>query len=254
VWIRSLILVTLFGSLSGSSVNATSFYLQPFSESVESSQVIVRGKVGSKTTDWNEDQLGTKRIYTFYELQTSEVFKGNVSKGSTITLRELGGEKDGIGLVIPGVSEFEKGEDTVVLLKNKNSSGTYDVQGMMMGKFGIKPDGDGTETLVGMGVGNEKKWSLNALRELIKEQKNPVSYPISNVPQAKLPVPGSTSVRSMLEIPGKDSSLKPGAVDISQEASNSTNTQNDFRIWKAIALGILSLILALAYREYTKKS
>ena len=136
--------------------------------------------------DWNKDDSGGKRIYTFYELQPTEVLKGNVTPSSSITMRELGGEKDGVGLNVPGVAQIERGEDAIVFLKERNSGGSYDIQGMMMGKYNIQVDGEGTEYLTGMGLNNfdhsvnnpvgapssppPKKWALNDLRQLIRSQ------------------------------------------------------------------------------------
>ena len=72
--------------------------------------------------EWGKDSRGTKRIYTFTELQTSEVFKGNASSPSMV-IREMGGEKDGVGLNIPGTSRYDRGEDVVVFLRDKNEDG-----------------------------------------------------------------------------------------------------------------------------------
>ncbi|MEO5971269.1 MAG: hypothetical protein ABIQ95_15185 [Bdellovibrionia bacterium] len=175
-------LLSFLTSLAG----ATSFFPQPFPDTVKGAPIIVRGKAGASYSDWNNDDFGGKRIYTFYDLQPTEVLKGNINKSSSLSMRELGGEKDGVGLTVPGVSEFEKGEDTVVFLKERNSSGSYDVQGMMMGKYNIQKDADGTEYLTGMGLNNfnhlgnntdvtpaaspPKKWTLNDLRTLIRSQ------------------------------------------------------------------------------------
>jgi len=158
---------------------ATSFYPQPFPESVQAAPIIVRGKTGMSYADWSSNDAGGRRIYTFYELQPTEILKGQVSASSPLTLRELGGEKDGVGLTVPGVAQFERGEDTLVFLKERNTNGTYDIQGMMMGKYSFQKDADGTEYLTGMGL-NEvhsnapshlpQKWTLEDLRQLIRTQ------------------------------------------------------------------------------------
>src|SRR6185312_17368613 len=75
---------------------STSFYGQPFSQTVDQAPVIVKGKVGMHYSDWGIDPDGIKRIYTYYELKVDEVLKGSANN-SRIIFRELGGEKDGIG-------------------------------------------------------------------------------------------------------------------------------------------------------------
>jgi hypothetical protein len=160
---------------------ATTFYPQAFPETVQKAPVIVRGKIGAHYSDWSKDGDGTRRIYTFYELQVTEIFKGNASP-STLTIRELGGEKDGVGLQIAGTSQYETGEDVVVFLRDKNPDGTFDVQGMMMGKYNLQTDSNRQEYLVGPGIlsgsrndadqpaGGPKKWTLPVFRQLIQSQ------------------------------------------------------------------------------------
>ena len=88
---------------------------------------------------------------------------------------------------VPGVSEFSRGEDVVVFLSRINGEGTFDVYGLMMGKFNVQANSDGTEYIKGPALlnqepndhghsdtNNEKyptRWSLNALRELIQTQE-----------------------------------------------------------------------------------
>ncbi len=224
---------------------ATSFYPQPFPESVQTAPIILRGKAGVSYSDWSKDDSGGKRIYTFYELQPTEVLKGNVSASSPLTLRELGGEKDGVGLNVPGVSQFEKGEDAVVFLKEKNSGGSYDVQGMMMGKYNIQKDSEGTEYLTGMGLntfknysdnngnnsGNSsdsasgspspKRWTLTALRELIRAQADPESHTEIDADTGKRRQDPNQKTKS----PSPQTTLTPVSPTPLQEPSPSTLSQ-----------------------------
>ncbi len=176
-----------------------SFDPQPFPKTIENAPVIVRGKVGMKYSDWGMDADGSKRLYTFYELQVNEILKGNASRPS-LTMRELGGEKDGISMQIPGASQYDRGEDVVVLLKTKNSEGSFDIQGLMTGKYQIETDSDGSEYLTGAGINDQvehsgaspashplpTKWYLSTLRQLIETQAESKTQDSSN----PLPISG----------------------------------------------------------------
>ena len=187
---------------------ATTFYQRPFPKTVRTAPAIVRGKVGSSVANWVVDSDGNKRIYTFTTLESVEALKGDLSGGSLV-VRTLGGEKDGIGLHVPGSPEFTRGEDVVLMVSDRNPDGSRDVDGMMMGKFGIETDAEGNELLKGPGLNplgfegpfshedqqsqngdtvrqNGTKWSVLALKELIQEQSespNDADGPVSNASQ-----------------------------------------------------------------------
>src|SRR5262249_24305923 len=113
--------------------------------------------------------------------------------GKILAIRELGGVKNGVGLHVAGAAEFQPGEDVVVFLNDRNKDGTYDIRGMMMGKYNVKRMDDGSEALIGPGLalGRDHKiveddardqeqadpgitsgWTLDRLRRLIEEQKD----------------------------------------------------------------------------------
>jgi hypothetical protein len=183
-----LAMLILPAALAGvSSAQATTFIPRPFPAHVQDAPLIVRGKVGTVYSDWVATSDGGKRIYTFTEIQLTEVLKGKVA-GSSIQARELGGEKDGLGMQVPGTAQFDRGEDVVVLLGERNGDGSHDMQGMMMGKFNVVRDPGGREVLTGGalsfsghvhdagqgqdGANQDKKtWSLDDLRELIRSQE-----------------------------------------------------------------------------------
>jgi hypothetical protein len=175
---------------------ATTFFPQPFPEKVSEAPVIVRGKIGMSYANWAMGPDGTRRIYTFYEVAVDEALKGHAgSGGPTIVIRELGGEKDGVGMRIAGTAQFDRNEDVVIMLGEQNQDGSHDVWGMMMGKYDIERGDDGKEYLKGAGVNevlrpelrghedlmghregqhgpdSESKWSIDALRQLIRDQE-----------------------------------------------------------------------------------
>lgn len=171
---------------------ATSFFERPFPESVKEAPVIVRGRVGAKKADWVLGSDGSKRIYTFWELRIDELIKGDTSSKTSLLMRELGGEKDGVGMQVAGTADFSRGEDVVVFLGLQNDDGSHDLRGMMMSKFTIRRRDDGREILEGAALrsathpglrghvlhgeeGHEAPsprpdWSLEDLRDLVKRQ------------------------------------------------------------------------------------
>ena len=157
--------------------------------------------------EWGTTSDGGKQLFTHYELQVSEIFKGNAS-GPTIIMRELGGEKDGVGLQVPGTSQFNRGEDVVVLLRDKNPDASFDVQGMMMGKYTIELNENGIASLSGPGALNEH-WTLDQLRTLIHSEAKSVSVPKA-IPRVEndsaTPKPVSTSAPQLHNSPEKGAS------------------------------------------------
>ena len=165
---------------------ASSFYEQPFPETVRNAPTIVRGKIGKSETQWTALQDGSKHLFTYYDVDVSEGFKGGTRTGTPIRIRELGGTKDGVSMNVSGTAGFDKGEDVVVMLGEANSQidGAYPVMGMMMGKFNLEKGADGKEYLRGPGIGSathpglrnehsEEKTahvSLDSLRDIIKTQ------------------------------------------------------------------------------------
>lgn len=176
----------------------TTFYERPFPETVQDAPVIARGKVGMTYSNWAQGQDGVRRIYTFYELQVDEVFKGQLTSRSgkplqTAMMRTLGGEKAGVGMSVPGAPKFSRGEDVVVMLGPVQSDDSREILGLMMGKYNVERDSDGREFLTGPGLNPENrvgmqspdqhrhdhderaehsgpKWTLERLRDLISEQ------------------------------------------------------------------------------------
>jgi len=201
---------------------ATSFYPQPFPNLVQQALQIARGKVGMSYSDWGEDPAGTRRLYTYYELQVSEILKGSAT-GASLIMRELGGEKDGMGMHVPGASQYDRGEDVVVFLSERNKDGSYDVRGMSMGKYSIQTDPGGVETLVGMGIArtnlenpsdalSTQKWTLDSLRLLIQEQAHTQeNKKLSTLPSPSLPPPPEATPR----VPGLQTPLPQAATPAS---------------------------------------
>jgi hypothetical protein len=199
--------------LAMSPVWATSFISRPLPETTQKTPTLVRGKIGSSYSDWVKMPEGGRRIYTFYELQVTEVFKGDPKPGKSIQIRELGGEKDGIGLQIAGTAQFSPGEDVVVTLGEKNPDGTYDLRGLMTGKFGIEKDPSGNEILVGA-TGDDADsapadhhgpWTLSEFRKMVASQSG------TSHSETKAEGPAGAVRGSVTPAPSVSASASPGA-------------------------------------------
>jgi LPXTG-motif cell wall-anchored protein len=220
---------------------ATTFVEQPFPDTVQEAPIIARGKIGMRYADWSVGTDGQKRIYTYTELRVDEVLKGRVS-GQNLVMRELGGEKDGVGMQVAGSAEFERGEDVVVFLQNPNKDGTHTVQGMMMGKYNVRQDANGQEFIEGAGLsslghpairGKEhlihpeesqsatgaSKYSLQALRDLIRDQSQGADARVQNpVISGQNPPSPSPTLVPPSEEPGAPTAapqLQPGTPETS---------------------------------------
>lgn len=139
-----------------SPVFATTFVPVPFSQTVKEADTIVRGRIGESHVDWSKTGGdGSKRIYTYYEIQVDEVVKGGIGNSKTVIMRQMGGEKDGVGMSIPGAAKFSPGEDVVVMLGAELSDQTHDLMGLMTGKLQVLRDEKGQEVLKGPAVSGD---------------------------------------------------------------------------------------------------
>jgi hypothetical protein len=155
--------------LCSNSALATTFVPRPLPDQVQETATIVRGQIGAHTSDWVVSDDHSRRIFTIYQLQVKEVFKGDTGANGTIRIRELGGEKDGVGMQVSGAAQFAQGEDVVVFLGPENSDGSYDVLGLESGRYSIQVR-DGQECLAGMNSSQQCEWNVNSLRKVVADQ------------------------------------------------------------------------------------
>lgn len=254
----NVIFIILLGVLPLSNSTATSFSEQPFPDAVSEAPIVLRGKIGSSYTNWGESQSIGRRIFTFYEIQVDEVFKGKVASGNPLIMRELGGVKDGVGMEVAGTAQFKKDEDVVVFLGAVNSDGSHDVYGMMMGKFNIAKDDEGNEYLEGAGISSTthpalrhydhviqkgekpKKWTLDSLRKLVQSQVHAQDSSLPNVITSASPIKGSPAFSPTP--PGTDSSDSSPAL----KSPNSNESTALSSKW-FYGIGIGGIILAFWY-------
>ncbi len=116
--------------------HSTTFVNRPFNDVIKESPIIVRGRASDQYTDWGKGKQ-SKAIFTYTTFIISEVLKGEL-KETSILLRQPGGEKDGTELHVPGAATFQRDEDLVVLLGNKDTDdNSYDVPGLTTGKYNV---------------------------------------------------------------------------------------------------------------------
>lgn len=116
---------------------ATTFMNRNLGDVIQEAPFIVRGTVGSSYANWDKSQ---QQIYTYTDFNVTEVLKGTI-KESRILLRQPGGSKDGMELMIPGTAHFAPGEEVVVLLSPKiEEDQSYDVPGFTTGKYRVVTD------------------------------------------------------------------------------------------------------------------
>lgn len=98
---------------------------------------IFQGRVLGTSTYWNEG-----KIYTEVRFQVKGTFKGGVAADQTVTITQLGGEKDGVMLDFAGRPEFREGEESV-LFTTRGKRSDFVVMGMKQGKMQV----DGNEVV-----------------------------------------------------------------------------------------------------------
>lgn len=184
--------------LLSSLASASTFFEQPFPEVVRGADTIVRGKIGKSEVKSVTMPDGSSRLFTVYDVQVTEGFKGTPRNGQPIQIREIGGEKDGVTLQISGTAQFTAGDDVVVMLGNATLKGesSYPLQGMMMGRFSVEKDASGKEYLEGPALGStvhpglrnensptqkDLQVTLEQLREIVRTQaKEPAPTPVAS--------------------------------------------------------------------------
>lgn len=227
-----------FFSLILGIAQATSFAPREFTETVADAPYIVRGKIGTSSALWAVGSDGVRRIYTYTELAVEETLRGEIPK-KTIQVREMGGEKDGVGMDVPGSARFETGEEVVLFLMPANTDASYDVKGLMMSKLNVKKDKNGQEYLDGPAIqaqpgkiyhdhdaehltSDRPVWTYAAFKSLVADQKtapqssNPPSQSVKN------PVPTPTSVGITEENQTQTLSEPPAASPTPEQERNSS--------------------------------
>jgi hypothetical protein len=237
---------------------STSFNIKPFSEFTQGASNIVRGTVSNVHVENGITSDGGKTIYTYANLAVKETLKGNIHSAN-ITVRKLGGTKDGMTLEIPSSPEFVENDDTVLYLGAEQDDRTYEVVGLELGKFGLENKNGDTILTGGLFAysqppadhdhpgesehakafgdirENQRPWSLSQLRELIKKQG---AAPTASVATASSTPVGSSPTPSMSATPKAEIST----AETSTEKTEQTSAPS-FYYWIG---GLLILVVAFS--------
>jgi hypothetical protein len=95
---------------------------------------IFHGQIISTETQWNAERT---RIYTHVRVRIDEPLKGSTRRSETVTVIQLGGEKDGIKMDYAGRPEFSAGE-SVVLFTTRGNNHNFTVIALKQGKMRVE--------------------------------------------------------------------------------------------------------------------
>jgi hypothetical protein len=129
-WLKGCLAAALLMWL-GAVAQGTQFAVLPIEKLAERAQLILQGKVLSKTT--LRDEKG--RIYTKIELQVDEVWKGGLAT-NRFTIVQGGGTLGERRVEVSGQVEYAIGEEVVAFLV-LNARGEGVTLGLAQGKFEI---------------------------------------------------------------------------------------------------------------------
>ena len=100
---------------------------------VENSSDVIRGRVISQISKWDETHV---LIYTAVTIEITEIVLGSATKGATILVYVPGGIVSDTGLKVEHAPEFKDGEDVILFLTELDN--LYSVTSWEMGKFTVE--------------------------------------------------------------------------------------------------------------------
>lgn len=153
-------------------VSAATLRQLSMDQMTQSATAIVRARV----TGSSASLTGTT-IYTHYQLQVSEVWKGKSSTDVVVP----GGVAGGYRQSFPGVPALQTGLEYVLFLWTSPTTGLTHLVGLSQGVFGVSPQSDGTlqasRPLIGEGMHDATGRLVNdrAVQMRLSDMKNQVS-------------------------------------------------------------------------------
>jgi len=131
---KSIIIGVLFFCVCilGITINAATTP-QSTEQLVENSSDVIRGKVISQISQWDETHAV---IYTEVTIEITEIVLGTVTKGAAISVYVPGGVVNDTGLRVEHAPEFEDGEEVILFLTELDN--LYSVTSWEMGKFRVE--------------------------------------------------------------------------------------------------------------------
>ncbi|MCK6528855.1 hypothetical protein L6R50_15275 [Myxococcota bacterium] len=140
--IRRLLAVSALGLgvLLGSATPAAATTLHPFTdhELAWVADVVVVGTVESVGSALSGRG---RHPYTYTTIRVEEAMKGGAAPGSTVVVREVGGDTpDGGHAFVPASARFDVGERVLVFLEPAAEDGAWRCVGMFQGKYTLRAD------------------------------------------------------------------------------------------------------------------
>lgn len=113
-------------------------------EHIELSDLVVRVQVGESRV-FVHDKDGRPRTDT--RLKVLDVYKGDVTKGQSLTIRQMRGALTGEQIQIAGDAVFREGQQAVLFL-DRDTDGIVYLTALSQSYYRVQPSLDGTGTLV----------------------------------------------------------------------------------------------------------
>ncbi len=126
------------------SVHATTVIPPDFDHLVRRAQVIFEGEVTGVQSQWIGEGA-QHRIVTFVTFKVDDALKGD--PGTSYTIRMLGGTVDGETMQVSDAPKFQMGDHDLLFVEN-NGRQFIPLVGIQHGRFRIKKDESGEETLM----------------------------------------------------------------------------------------------------------
>jgi hypothetical protein len=147
----ALLLVTLFtGRASGNQAPVWSD-----AELGRFADAIVIGTVADVRAEWDRR---IDAVYTFVTLEVGRTVKG--ATAGSVTLKQLGGTRDGVALNVPGQATFAVGERVLVFLETRPRDHTLYTVGLWQGKWRLTSDAIGGVSLAIRDRPSEPGWGV----------------------------------------------------------------------------------------------
>lgn len=123
---------------------ATTVIPPTFEELVDQAEIIFQGDVSDVKSQW-VGEGAERHIVTYVSFKIEDALKGN--PGEHYTIRMLGGTVDGETMGVSDAPKFKVG-DRDILFVQSNGSQFVPLVGIMHGRFRIRTDPSGAETLM----------------------------------------------------------------------------------------------------------
>lgn len=145
-------------TLGAGAAHAASLLPVSLDEMVERAETIVAGRVVEQEARFNDDRT---LILTYTTLAVDETLAGKA--GATVVVSEYGGQVGDLGLVVPGMPSFVKGERVVLFLCH-DDLGLLRTCGATQGRLSLMANGDGSTEVRGTMAGRPIELPLESLR------------------------------------------------------------------------------------------